>query len=336
LSDACGGTEEPVRARRDCAQSLGALKGPPSTPQASAAGISRKHRAKERCGGSGGYASTTVSIRGTRCEPRGLTILGPSGPGGNAYTKFLDGLDVLYVLFEVVHGVNEVLVVVVEHLVTEDKGLAASRDTAKHGTVAAPYVPVGLNGGDGEKIGAVDALLNLVHLRKVPGKGNARDIGFTHCARHVHGAPRDMYLEVHVAHPRAAPLAGYPTPRAFGPKMTVQVPLRAREFTFLVETRIIRFRVLVHHLEILGVRLFGVEEPRVDRRVACRALDAHRSFLILFIQVQHFSHARDTLSPERVAARFPHRRMVLPAHKITRHPRWRQADKAKIFCRPRI
>lgn len=182
---------------------------------------------------------------------------------------------------------------------------------------------MGLDGGYREKIGAVDALLDLVRLGKVPGKGYARDIGFTHRARHVHGAPRDMRLQIHVAHPRAASLAGDPTPRAFRSKMTVQVPLRAREFTLLVETRIIRFRVLVHHLEILGVRLFGVEEPRVDRRVACRALDAHGSFLILFIQVQHFSHTRDALPPERIATRFPHRGTVLPAHKITRHPRWR-------------
>ena len=237
---------------------------------------------------------------------------------------------------QVVHGVDEVLVVVVQHIATQDKGLAASRDFAKHGTVVAPYVPVGLDGGDGKKIGAVDALLNLVHLGKMPGKGHAWDIGFTHHARHVHGAGHDMCLEVHVAHPRAAPLAGDPTPRAFRAKMTVQVSLRALEFTLLMETRIIRFRVLIHHLEILGVRFLGVEEPWIDRRVARRALDAHGSFFILFIQVQHLSHARDTLPPERVATRFPHRGMVLPAHKITRHPRWRQADKAKILCRPRI
>ena len=63
-SEPAGGVES-RKARKDCSQSLGALKGPPSAPQASYI------RPPRVAGGD----------RGTRCEPRGLTHPGPLRPG---------------------------------------------------------------------------------------------------------------------------------------------------------------------------------------------------------------------------------------------------------------
>ena len=102
--------------------------------------------------------------------------------------------------------------------------------------------------------------------------------------------------------------------------MPVYFPLRALEITLVMKTFIIFLRIFIHQPKILDVRLFRIQKPRIRRRAARRTLDTSGTLLCRLIQVQHLSHARHTLSPERITMRLSHRGLMLPTNKITRYP----------------